>query len=77
MCGLTAKGDIVEMCWRLDGLELASDVEVLYAVVEIGHGRMSGVIGTEDLDSLLDAVRLVHILSYTTKSQAMLLTPKR
>jgi hypothetical protein len=48
----------------LDSLELTTDVVVLDLAAEVGNSRVGGIIGTEDLLSLLDLVRLINIVDY-------------
>jgi hypothetical protein len=60
----TAEGNIVEVGRCLDSLHLAADIEIFDLVAEIGNGRMSGIVGTEDLNSLFHSVRSIHIFDY-------------
>lgn len=64
MTKLTSVGNIVEMGGWLDRLQLATDVIVLHLVAQVGHSRVSGVVGTEDVDRLLNLVGLVDVLDY-------------
>ena len=58
----TAQSNIVEVCWQLDGLNLASDVVILDLGTQVSDGRVCGVVCAEDLDGLLHTVGLVDIV---------------
>lgn len=49
------------MLRRLDGLEGATDVELLGGVVKVSDGRVGEVVGAEDLLSLFGLVGLVDV----------------
>lgn len=51
------------MCGCLDGLDVAADVKFVYAVAEVGYGRMCGIVGTKYVDSLFYAVWGIDILN--------------
>jgi hypothetical protein len=57
----TAKGDVIEVLGRGDGLDLSSDVELLDRVAKVGNGGVSDVVGSEDVDGLGDLVGLVDV----------------
>ena len=59
---LTAQSDVVEVGGGLDGLDLAADVVLLDLVAEVCDGRVRRVVSAEDLDSLLNLVRLVDVI---------------
>ena len=59
---LTAQSDVVEVGGGLDGLNLAADVVLLDLVAEVCDSRVCRVVSAEDLDSLLDLVRLVDVI---------------
>jgi hypothetical protein len=60
----TAEGNIVEVGRCLDSLHLAADIKIFDPAAKIGNGRMSRIIGTEDLNGLLHSVRSVNIFNY-------------
>lgn len=51
------------MLRRLDGLNLSSDVESADGVLEVGDGRVSAVVGAEDVDGLELLVGRVDVLN--------------
>ena len=50
------------MSGGLDSLDLAADVVLLDLVAEVCDGRVRRVVSAEDLDSLLNLVRLVDVI---------------
>jgi hypothetical protein len=58
---LTAKGDVVVVGGSLNCLDLATNVELLDVVTEVGDSRVGGVIGTHDLFGFERLVKLVHV----------------
>ena len=58
----TTKGDIIEVSWRLDSLDLASDVVVVDLVAEVGNSRVRRVVCAEDLNGLLDHIRAIDVI---------------
>jgi hypothetical protein len=61
--GCISEGDVVEVGGCLDGLDLATDVELLDAVAEVGDGGVGRVVGAEDFDSLVYTVGLVDVVN--------------
>ena len=65
---LTAQSDVVEVGGGLDGLNLAADIVLLDLVAEVCDSRVGRVVSAEDLDSLLDLVRLVDVIDCEDKA---------
>ena len=59
----TSESNIVKVCGRLDSLELATDVEVLDLVSEVGNSRVRGIVSTENLLCFLHLVRLINVVN--------------
>ncbi len=68
----TSECDIIEVSGSLDGLNLSANIELLYAFAKVTDGRMSGVVGTEDLNCFFGAVWLVNILDYGEISEKVM-----
>ena len=60
----TAKRDIVKVGRGLNRLHLSSDIERVYAFVQVRDGGMGRVIRAKNLHCLLDLVGLVHVLDW-------------
>lgn len=56
-------GDIVVVDRSLDGLNVSSNVELLDGLVEVLDSRVSKIIVSKDLDSLLDLIGSVDVLN--------------
>lgn len=46
----------------LDSLDFSTNIEVLDFCSEVCDGRMSRIVGTEDVDGFSDTVRLINIV---------------
>ena len=57
------------MGWGLDSLDLSTNVVILDLVAKVGNSRVCGVVRAEDLDSLLHAIGLVHIVDCKSSSE--------
>ena len=42
-------------------MDVAADIKIFDPIAEIGNGRMSWIVGTEDLNGFLHSVRSVYI----------------
>jgi predicted GTPase len=62
---LTSKRDVVVVLWLVDSVDLSTDVKLLDFVAEVLDGRVSRVIGTEDLLSFKRVVGLVNVLDWS------------
>ena len=62
LSGRVAEVSVVEVSGGLDSLDLAADVVLLDLVAEVCDGRVRRVVSAEDLDSLLNLVRLVDVI---------------
>lgn len=60
---LTSVGNIVVVDRSLDGLNVSSNVELLDGLMEVLDSRVSEIIVSKDLDSLLDLVGSVDVLN--------------
>lgn len=52
------------MSRQLNGRNLAPNVEVLYSCTQIRHRWVSGVVRTENFDSLVRTIGLVNVINY-------------
>ena len=55
---------MVKICRWLDGRNLAPDVELFYSCAQICDCWMSGVIRTDNFDSLFHTIGLVNVINY-------------
>jgi hypothetical protein len=65
---LTSELDVIVVLRLVDSLNGSTDVELLDRVVEVVNGRVSQIVGTEDLLGFLDLVRLVDRGYYMDRS---------
>jgi len=63
LSGSVSVGDIVVVDGGLNSLDIASDVELLDALVKVLDSRMSKIVVTKDLNSLLNLVGGVDVLN--------------
>lgn len=59
---LTSEGDVIVMHQTVDGINLATNVEVTSSSVKVLDGRVGLIVGTENLDSLLLLVGAVNVV---------------
>lgn len=59
---LTSKSDVVVVHQTVDGIDLATNVEVTGSSIQVLDGRVGLVVGTENLDGLLLLVRAVDVV---------------
>lgn len=62
MLFLTSESDVIVVHQTVNGINLATNVEVTSSSVQVLDGRVSLIVGTEDLDSLLLLVRAVDVV---------------
>ena len=60
---LTSEVNIVEMGRRLNGRNLAPNVELLHSRTQICHRWVSGVVRAENFDSLFHMIGLVNVIN--------------
>ena len=60
---LTSKSDVVVVHQTVNGIDLATNVEVTGSSVQVLDGRVGLVVGTENLDGLLLLVGLVDVVN--------------
>jgi hypothetical protein len=58
----TSESNIIKVRRSLDGLYFATHIKVFYLTSEVSDGRVSRVVSTEHLYSLLHAVWTVYVL---------------
>ena len=64
--GLTSQGNIVEVHWELDRLDLTPDIVLMYFSTEVRDGGVRRVVSPEDVDRLLHLVGAVDVLHWCT-----------
>ena len=62
----TSQGNVVEVHWELDRLDLTPDIVLMYFSAEVRDGWVGRVISTEDVDRLLHLVGTVDVLHWCT-----------